>query len=315
MIAWTKVQGNGNDFLVLDDREGRLGDGRLASLARSMCDRRTGLGADGLLIAAPPSAGAAHRMRILNSDGSEGEMCGNGARCFARWLYERGLAGSDFRFETLAGEIVARVDPPFAALDLAPVRLPRDAEGALRSESLDLLSDPATGPASAPFREELLRAAGGDGEDVPARLFSLRVGPPHAVLTGPDWRLLSRPALVALGRALRRDGERFPAGTNVNFAVPLDREEGRIFVVTYERGVEDLTDSCGTGSTASAIVSVLTRGYASPIAAENPGGENRVELAFREEREGRIALPRLIGRTALVAEGLWYEEEIEGRRR
>jgi diaminopimelate epimerase len=147
--------------------------------------------------------------------------------------------------------------------------------------------------------------------DEEVRMVSFVVGVRHAVLTGPDWSLLSRSALTDLGRALRRDPSRFPEGVNVNFSVP-DVASGCGFAVTYERGVEDLTDSCGTGCTASALAATAPLGLrTASMTVRNPGGENRVELSF----EGDRVLARLIGRTALVAEGRWYREESEGRGR
>ncbi len=276
MIPFTKMQGNGNDFIVLDNRSGRFSSGELSRAAGLYCRRRQSLGADGLL-AVEASPGANYAMRLFNADGSEGEMCGNGARCIARYAFEKKIAGRRQSFSTLAGVMKAEVDSPFVSLDMGTVSL----DGGWFNRTVDVL-----------------------GETFDASF--LWVGVPHAVLFPTEE--LSREKKVLLGRELRENLSLFPEGANVNFVTT--GQDGGILSSTYERGVEDLTDSCGTGSAASAICHLL-RGSA-PYGARavveviNPGGINTVTLAF--DRDGKRVGISLRGRTVIVAEGFLTEE-------
>ena len=274
MIAFAKMHGNGNDFVVFENLDRAFGTEDLSRLAIALCDRKKGLGGDGILVA-EPSAKAPLAMRIFNRDGSEGEMCGNGARCFARYAFEKGLSGPEVDFETLAGMMHAEVTPPDVILHLGTI----DCSKGLFDESVTLL-----------------------GETFP--LAALRVGVPHCAVFVPDLAVRPRQDLVLLGRTLRHDALRFPQGVNVNFVQDLG--EGKLLVTTYERGVEDLTDSCGTGSTMSAIAAVKRWGLASPVRVINPGGVNVIHMEWNDD--GSACEVRLEGPTALVAQGTVLEE-------
>lgn len=274
MIPFTKVHGNGNDFVVIENLDRRFAADDLSRIARALCHRKTGIGADGILVV-EPSEKADLTMRIFNSDGSEGEMCGNGARCFARYAFETKLAGPVLDFETLAGTMHAEVKAPDVVLDMGTI----DCSRGLFDETVSLL-----------------------GETFP--LAALRVGVPHCAVFMEDLAVRSRNDLVLLGRTLRHDSLRFPQGVNVNFVQNLG--EGKLLVTTYERGVEDLTDSCGTGSTMSAIAAAKRWGLSSPVRVLNPGGVNTVYLEWEED--GRSCRVRLEGRTAMVARGTVLEE-------
>ena len=267
-----KVQGNGNDFIVLDNREGRLSDSDLSATAAALCRRRASVGADGLMVV-ERSQDADFRMRIFNADGSEAAMCGNGARALARYAYERGIAPSPMRFATGAGMIEATVEPPFVELDMGCFELVHGIFG--RS----------------------LRAGG-----ITFPFVFLTVGVPHCVLLADED--YSRDAMREMGRAVRWNTELFPEGANVSFARRLP--EGEVRAVTYERGVEDLTDSCGTGCVAVAVSAALVWGMASPVRVVNPGGVNTVRLEFAPGNGSVHAW--LKGRTALVASGALLEE-------
>lgn len=265
MEFW-KINGNGNDFITLDMLAAQKSSAELAKLARRLCRRRASIGADGLLIV-EPSANAHFRMRLFNADGSEAEMCGNGARCIARFACERGVAPAEMTFETLAGVMRARVEGSFAEIDLG--------EQSFAPGWIDrpLTMDGAT------FRSCFLW-----------------VGVPHLVLFVSEE--LSREDCRRIGRAFRADASLFPQGCNVNFARPAGR--GELTAVTYERGVEDLTDSCGTGGVAAALSASLLFGMDGPIEVHNPGGTNRVAFERLDETRFRAALG---GNTAVVAKG------------
>lgn len=270
-----KVHGNGNDFIVLDNREGRLSDSDLRSAAMALCRRRASVGADGLMAVerAGEAEGVDFRMRIFNADGSEAAMCGNGARALARYAYERGIAASPMRFATGAGMVEATVEPPFVELDMGNIDLARGTFG------------------------WSLRAGG-----VTFPFVFLNVGVPHCVLlTDEDY---SRDAMREMGREVRWNAELFPEGANVSFARRTSPDE--MSAVTYERGVEDLTDSCGTGCVAVAIAAAEVWGIWTPIRVTNPGGVNTVRLDFASGNGSVHAW--LKGGTALVASGVLLEE-------
>lgn len=274
MIPFTKMHGNGNDFIVIENMDRRFDSGELSRIAKVLCHRKTGIGGDGILVL-EPSEKASLAMRIFNRDGSEGEMCGNGARCFARYAFEKGFAGAVMDFETLAGMMHAEVKAPDVVLHMGSI----DCSRGLFDERVSLL-----------------------GETFP--LAALRVGVPHCAVFMENLTVRNRNDLVLLGRTLCHDTLRFPEGVNVNFVQDLG--EGKLLVTTYERGVEDLTDSCGTGSTMSAIAAVKRWGLASPVRVINPGGVNVIHMKWDED--GSACEACLEGRTALVAQGTVLEE-------
>lgn len=269
MMEFFKGHGNGNDFIILDNREGRFSDVDLRSAAAALCRRCASVGADGLMAveSVEETENADFRMRIFNADGGEAAMCGNGARVLARYAYERGIATSPMRFVTGSGTIEAVVEPPFVELDMGEVDLSRGV-----------------------FGQRL--CAGG----VTFPFVFLTVGVPHCVLLSDED--YSPDAMREMGRAVRHNAELFPDGANVSFA---RRSSGEVRAVTYERGVEDLTKSCGTGCVAVAVAAVLVWGVGAPVRVVNPGGANTVRLEFAPGNGSVRAWLR--GRTALVASG------------
>ncbi|MBP8672777.1 MAG: diaminopimelate epimerase [Synergistales bacterium] len=260
-----KLSGNGNDFIVIDNRSSRWTASELSRISRSLCRRREALGADGVL-SMEFSSRLHFRMRLFNSDGSEGEMCGNGARCIARYAFEMGIAPREMTFETLAGDVQACVNPPMVALVMPEVDLSRV------------------------ILDEALEVAG-----LKLRYSFVTVGVPHVVIFLDDLSKRTTEELTRLGREIRHRMDLFPQGANVNFVV-LEREG--LFCITYERGVEGITSSCGTGSVASAIISHLLGESGEKTDVRNLGGINAVSLSFLEK--GRV-LPALAGKTAFVA--------------
>jgi diaminopimelate epimerase len=260
-----KIHGNGNDFVIMDARKGHFKESIYPALAQVACPRRTALGADGLLLLEENTgAGIPFGMRIINSDGLEGEMCGNGARCFARYLVEKGLCPpEEIRFRTRAGMMHAAAAGSSILLDLGVM----DCTPLEKEHSLILKNRT--------IRYRFLRVGEVGG-----------TGVPHAVISLEDNGLenLFLEELHDLGRQVRYATQAFPEGTNVNF---LSLEGERVRVRTYERGVEDFTLSCGTGSIASTAALGYMRGEDLSkrriVSVENPGGINRVHLLPREE--------------------------------
>ncbi|MDX1419435.1 MAG: diaminopimelate epimerase [Rubricoccaceae bacterium] len=250
VVPFTKMHGAGNDFVVLDNRFLRFTDEELAGLARRYCPRRLGVGADGLLALDPPDAdGADFRMRYRNADGSLGTMCGNGARCLARFAHEAGVGGTArghgrtrLVFDTDGGRYTADL-----AADGRTVRLhvppPRD---------------------FGPVTLDEARVAG--------ETWRIWTGTEHAVRFVDD---VEAAPVATEGPALRHDPALAPAGANVNFVEVAGAAAVR--VRTFEKGVEAETLACGTGALASALVARLAGRLSSDdIAVEMPGGTLRV---------------------------------------
>ncbi len=247
-VTFWKMNGAGNDFVVIDNRAGALDLDR-EQIAR-LCHRQRGVGADGLLAVEPAVEGGDYRMRYYNADGGEAEMCGNGARCFARFvdrLAER--RGESLRFETPAGLIEA-------AFPGGQVRI-------ALGKPLDL---------------QMNRSLHLDGHHL--AVHTVNTGVPHAVI--PDEHV-ERCDIRSLGRAIRFYEIFQPAGTNVNAMEVV--EPGRIRIRTYERGVEDETLACGTGMAACAIVYHELTGHPSPVRVEVRGGDV-LEVEFSRGQDG-----------------------------
>lgn len=231
MLKFTKMNGAGNDFVLADNRDGAL-ELTGPQIVR-ICDRHRGVGADGVLLVEPARNGADFRMRYYNSDGGEAEMCGNGARCFARFAGRLGGEPDEVRFETIAGMITGRCRDGVVELQMSE---PRD----LR------------------LNEQVETST----------VHRIDTGVPHAVLFVDNLEKVD----VAKSGALLRYHQHFaPRGTNVNFAQKLDAQT--IAIRTYERGVEAETLACGTGVVASALVFHSLSGAASPVQVRVRGGD------------------------------------------
>jgi len=228
MQFW-KVQASGNDFVLIDGREKKQSTSALKTFAKKVCDRKFGIGADGLLVV-ERSKKADFTMRIINADGSEAEMCGNGARCFAFWVTKHIIKQPTiaFTFQTIAGIICADVDMGKKPTDSCTVSIG--------------LSDP---------KGLALDAKVKVGKDTLPVDF-VNTGVPHAVLFVRD---IDNVDVKGVGAAIRYHKHFAPAGTNVNFVQAIAPDE--ILIRTYERGVEDETLSCGTGTCAASIITAL----------------------------------------------------------
>ena len=275
-MKFTKMHGAGNDFVILDDRDGSLPRESLGALAQRLCEPHRSLGADGMMVVVPAERDGDFGMLFYNRDGSLGEMCGNGARCICRYGYEHGLAGTRPRVETTAGLVVGeRVD---------------------RQRWRVRLNDPSL--------ISLHRPITVDDAVYDCGYVELgRPGLPHAVVLLPDYPAWEQERLRTLGSALRH-ADAFPRGANVSFVAPLS--DTAVRAITFERGVEDFTLACGSGS--GAITAVLAlRGLMTgdTLSVTMPGGELTVTLT----REGDMVRGLfLTGPTCWVCEGELTEE-------
>jgi len=246
MLKFTKMNGAGNDFVCVDNRDNsiNLTKGQIASL----CDRNRGVGADGLLAVEPAQNGADFRMRYYNADGGEAEMCGSGARCFGR--YANQLAGGSFEkvtFETIAGVIAAE----FVEGDNVRIQL------------------------SEPFDLKLNQDAKIFGEQ--STIHSVNTGVPHAVVMVDE---IANIDIIPAGSSVRNNELFAPAGTNANFAQVL--APGSLAIRTYERGVENETLACGTGMVACAIVHNQLTETPPPINVRVAGGDD-LQVDFQRD--------------------------------
>lgn len=277
MNFW-KMNGAGNDFLVLNNLIEHLPQNAFPGIARTLCERHMSIGADGLMVVDAPTQGGNYKMLFFNSDGSVGEMCGNGARCICRYGFENGLAGQTQVVETTAGIVTGQRiskrlykirlnDPTTIKLDLSV-----EADGVEYACSYVELGDP---------------------------------GLPHAVVPYAGLKDADENALRELGRKLRWH-KAFPKGANVNFYEITGKDE--IYERTFERGVEDFTYACGTGT--GSLVTVLTlQGKVSGqgVKVNMTGGQ----LVIDVEREGsQIRDLYLTGPTNIVCKGEVTDEDL-----
>jgi diaminopimelate epimerase len=264
-LHFWKMNGAGNDFVMLDNRDQALS--LSTEQIAALCDRHRGIGADGLLAVEPAQAGGDFRMRYYNADGGEAEMCGNGARCFGRFvnrLHNDSLKG--LRFETQAGMISAEFEGE-------QVRINMSTPHSLKlSQQLDVAGQSLT-------------------------VHSVNTGVPHAVVFVDD---LDAVDVRTLGAGLRYHEAFKPKGTNANFAKVI--APGRIAIRTYERGVEDETLACGTGMVACGLIEHEIHGTASPVAVTVKGGDT-LRIGFTETAPHEYSDVTLFGPADFVFSG------------
>lgn len=232
-----KMSGSGNDFIIADNRQGIISKKDMPGLAAAICQRKLSVGADGMILV-ENSNNADFKWQFYNADGSEAEMCGNGARCVARFAHLNGIANNkDMRFETLAGIIHAQVND-------------------------DSVKAGLTDPSDVKYFYPL------DVDGVKFNVSRLNTGVPHVVLLVED---IEKIDIMDHGAKLRYHEQFAPDGTNVNFVQFL--RGGEIAMRTYERGVEGETLACGTGAVAAALVRVAADGAPSPVRVLTRSGE------------------------------------------
>ncbi|HER44199.1 MAG TPA: diaminopimelate epimerase [Candidatus Eisenbacteria bacterium] len=267
-IRFVKMHGAGNDFIMLNGIEGLpvLDRGIIAAL----CHRRRGIGADGLIVILPGGA-ADFRMVYYNSDGGEADMCGNGARCAARYAFDLGVASSPMSFETRCGIVEAEIRGGDVLVGIGVVR------------------GTFTG----------LRLDGIEGE-----VHFADSGVPHAVVLHEDAESVPAGEFLLMARMLRYH-ERFGVGgANVNLATVLGEHE--ISYRTFERGVEGETEACGTGAAAVSVVTAHLGLTSSPVTCLTSGGD-RIVVGF-DISDGGATGCTLLGPAAAAFEGMFRPE-------
>lgn len=216
-ISFTKMQGAGNDFVVLDNRSQSLSKEELVELAPKICNRKFGVGSDGILALLPPEMEQAdYTMFYRNPDGSDAGMCGNGARCIALFAHSLGF---DARHQFNVHNQIYKAE----VKDSNTVRI----SFPMKSRAHEITIDGQT-------------------------LYAIHTGTEHIVTAKDNQNLDDEDRLREEGRLLRHHSQFQPKGTNVNFICGMDNNTLKL--QTFERGVEDLTLACGTGAIASALI-------------------------------------------------------------
>ncbi len=278
-IPFTKMNGAGNDFVIVDNRDGQVPDAAKKDIVEKLCHRDTGVrangntagarkidvGADGMIFI-EKSDKADFRWDFYNDDGGSAEMCGNGARCAARFALENGIVQSnEMKFETTAGLISAQMDGTIVTTQLtSPKDLRRDMEIELNGERV--------------------------------KLDSLDTGVPHAVVFTENIKDVD---IQSIGRGIRNHDAFAPRGTNVNLVQVVG--ENQIEVRTYERGVEDETLACGTGVTACAIIAALQGKVKTPVEGGTKSGD--VLTVYFQPENGSVDEVKLKGPTEIMFQG------------
>jgi len=271
-FKFTKMSGCGNDFILVDHRDAPWRSWDLPKVARLLCRRRLSVGADGFVLVVPPKDPANDfAWRFFNSDGSEAEMCGNAARCAARFAVVKGLVSRErMRFETISGVVEAQLTPKGAKIWMNE---PKE----MRPEITVILEEGAV------------------------EMTFLNTGVPHAVVFVED---LEGIEVEDLGRKIRYHEAFYPKGANVDFVQILGRQT--LAMRTYERGVEGETLACGTGAVASAIAGHMRSVVRSPVTVRTRGGE--LEIDFQSFGEGTYKNVTLEGDARIIYEAIASEE-------
>ena len=264
-IHFWKMQASGNDFIVMDNRARKLKI--TPGFVKRVCARHTGIGADGILLF-ENSKKAKFKMRIINSDGSEADACGNGFRCIALFANKVMKLPAQFFFESGAGRIHAQVGKKNIQVELTPPT------GLQMDKTLEA-------------RNHRLHYS------------FVNTGVPHVVIFVQK---IQQVQVQELGNAVRYHAYFKPKGTNVNFVEV--KSKNRIRVRTYERGVEAETLACGTGSTASAILSVASGYVKPPVSVQTSSGEI-LKINFKQQGK-KISKVTLEGSAYFVYEGEIY---------
>lgn len=265
ILKFVKMHGAGNDFIMIDNRDGLVQDEQKSELAAKLCPRAVAVGADGMVFLENDSEFDA-RWDFFNADGSSAEMCGNASRCFAVFAQNLGIFANEFVFRTIAGPIGGSIS----------------GESRARVKLTD-----------APKLEKISNLA---IADTVSDVYFINTGVPHAIISVDDIEAVD---IMKLGAALRYHQQFQPAGTNANF---IAKTEKGVAIRTYERGVEGETLACGTGSVAAAIVAGVEYGMASPVAVTTRSGDT-LNISYTPTDTGNVDV-YLEGPAVVVYEGM-----------
>ena len=268
-IDFYKMSGSGNDFIIIDNRKKVVDETDLPKFIASVCRRKMSVGADGFILV-ENADGVDFKWRFFNSDGNVAEMCGNGARCVARFAYLNGIAGPKMSFETQVGIIDAKVSDERVKVKMSdPDDLKTDYTLELKNSSL-LIS-------------------------------SINTGVPHVVIVKET---IDHAEVVKVGREIRFHHMFAPAGTNVNFLSHI--KDNIIAIRTYERGVENETLACGTGAVAGAIVMACKKKLKSPVDVLTRSG--KYLYIYYQEKEGKYYDIYLEGDARIIYKAQLWED-------
>lgn len=278
-IKITKLQGLGNDFIIINNKEYNFSEEEISKIAKRLCARRVSVGADGLIMVDEAESNADFKMKFYNADGSIGEMCGNGARCIARYAYINNIAEKEMKFETKAGIVSAKI------------------------KDNRMITVKLNNPETIDMNKKIFV----NGEEYSCTYVELgNPGLPHAVVEYSGLSKADQNKLFKLGKHIR-NSEKFPKGANVNFYEIEDNN--KVIVKTYERGVENFTLACGTGAASTAITLILKDIiHNNNVKIIVPGGELYIEV---EQRNKEIDNVYLTGSTNIIFEGVIIDEDLK----
>lgn len=281
-MKFTKMESAGNDFIIIDNRESQLSSEQLPQVAKELCQRRISIGADALIVIDDQEKSTELKIRMYNADGSVLEMCSNGIRCAARYAFEHHLAEADMQIESCGKR----------------VKVWKAGEKCFKMQ-LDL-----------PGLVELENVLN-TGDDEVSYAYLDFGGMPHAVIKykGLTLQDVWNERLLNIAQSLRYS-KQYPKGVNVNFYDSV--KEGEAIVITYERGVETFTPSCGIGASATAMVMMLQGEVLSgQLNIHVPMGEYLIEADLNQKNREASFL-YLFGGTRMIAEGQTLEDECGG---
>lgn len=298
-MEFTKIQGTGNDFIFIDNRKYFLTKEKISILAKHICKRKYSIGADGLIAIEDSYSNADVKMNFFNSDGSMAEMCGNGARCIARYVYEDRLLESlgENKLEEVIIESTSGIVPAWRVDE--------------RKYKIRL---------NEPTLIDLDNTINIDGNEIKYSYVELgNPGLPHVAINHKNLNNIEKYDILDLARKIRGD-KRFIKGSNVSFYDIIDDniehninntsyEPGDVIIKTYERGVENFTLACGTAAGAiAAVISLKNELPQKSINLISEGGKLSVEIDKSDENN--IENIYLIGDTNIVASGLILDEDL-----
>jgi diaminopimelate epimerase len=273
-IHFYKMSGCGNDFIIIDNRRSVIKETDMTAFIVGICRRKMSVGADGVILI-ENSDTVDFKWRFYNSDGSVAEMCGNGARCVARFAYLNGITGPELAFETLAGIVSASVS------ETGQVKIK------------------LTNPVNLEIDRQIVLNSG------KYAIGSVNTGVPHAVMVVED---IQETPVKDMGREIRFHPDFAPAGTNANFVSV--QPDNIVAIRTYERGVEDETLACGTGCVASALITSRKFALPSPVTLlTRSGGYLRIFFTAHQDTFSDVYMEgdaRLIYRAELCEEA-WHD--------